>query len=52
MYEDVTQEYVLDVEMQEFSVKQSWALRAIVERLLEAIERGLWEDPNPELLQH
>ena len=52
MYEDVTQEYVLDVEMQEFFRQSNpWALRAIVERLLEAIERGLWEDPNPELLQ-
>ena len=52
MYEDVTQEYVLNQEMQEFFSKSNpWALRAIVERLLEAIERGLWEEPNPELLQ-
>ena len=52
MYEDVTQEYVLNQEMQEFFNKSNpWALRAIVERLLEAIERGLWEEPNPELLQ-
>jgi cobaltochelatase CobN len=28
-----------------------WALRAISERLLEAAERGLWADPNPEDLE-
>ena len=28
-----------------------WALRAISERLLEAAERGLWAEPDPEDLQ-
>ena len=52
MYRDVTQEYVLNPEMQEFFRKSNpWALRAIVERLLEAIERGMWEDPPPEMLE-
>jgi cobaltochelatase CobN len=38
--------------MQEFFRQSNpWALRAIVERLLEAIERGLWEDPPPEMLE-
>ncbi len=38
--------------MQEFFRQSNpWALRAIVERLLEAIERGMWEDPTPELLE-
>ncbi|MSQ06309.1 MAG: cobaltochelatase subunit CobN [Dehalococcoidia bacterium] len=52
MYEDVTESYVLDPAMQEF-FKQSnpWALRSIVERLLEAIQRNLWENPPPEMLQ-
>ena len=27
--------------------KNPWALRAIVERLLEAVERGLWAQPEP-----
>jgi cobaltochelatase CobN len=27
-----------------------WALRAISERLLEAAERGLWSEPDPEVL--
>jgi cobaltochelatase CobN len=27
-----------------------WALRGITERLLEAADRGLWADPEPETL--
>lgn len=52
MYRDVTQKYVLDYEVREF-VQQSnpWALRAISERLLEAAERGLWQEPDPEDLR-
>ena len=51
MYEDVTEEYVLSPEMQEFFRKSNpWALRGIIERLLEAIERGMWENPPPEIL--
>jgi cobaltochelatase CobN len=51
MYEDVTEEYVLSPEMQEFFRQSNpWALRGIVERLLEAIERRLWENPPPEML--
>lgn len=50
MYEDVTESYVLDPEMQEFFRQSNpWALRSILERLLEAIQRGLWEEPPPEL---
>ncbi len=52
MYQDVTEEYVLNPEMQEFFRESNpWALRAIVERLLEAVERGLWENPPPEMLE-
>jgi cobaltochelatase CobN len=29
-------------------VSNPWALRAISERLLEAAERGLWAEPDPE----
>ena len=51
MYEDVTEEYVLSPEMQQFFRESNpWALRGIVERLLEAIERGMWENPPPEML--
>jgi cobaltochelatase CobN len=27
-----------------------WALRGIVERLSEAADRGLWEEPDPEVM--
>ena len=51
MYEDVTEEYVLNPDMQEFFRQSNpWALRGIVERLLEAVQRGLWENPPPEML--
>ena len=50
MYENVTESYVLDPETQEFFQKSNpWALRDIVERLLEAIERGMWENPPPDM---
>ena len=51
MYENVTEEYVLNEEMQQFFRQSNpWAMRGIIERLLEAIERGMWENPPPELL--
>ncbi|WP_197681177.1 cobaltochelatase subunit CobN [Nocardioides scoriae] len=51
MYAALAQEYVLDETNQAF-MKQSnpWALRGIVEKLHEAVDRGLWESPDPELL--
>ena len=46
MYRDVTESYVLDPETRQFFRDSNpWALRGIVERLLEAIQRGLWESP-------
>jgi cobaltochelatase CobN len=27
-----------------------WALRAIIEKLSEAAQRGLWEQPDPQLI--
>jgi cobaltochelatase CobN len=43
MYEEVAERYVLDQEMQRF-LRQSnpWALRAMLDRLLEAIQRQMW----------
>jgi len=32
-----------------FQQSNPWALRDIVERLLEAIERGMWENPPPDM---
>ncbi|MGH3951059.1 MAG: cobaltochelatase subunit CobN, partial [Pseudonocardiaceae bacterium] len=51
MYEKLTETYVLDAENQEFLTRSNpWALRGIVERLTEAADRGLWAEPDPELL--
>ena len=50
MYEDVTESYVFDPDTQQFfQISNPWALKGVVERLLEAIERGLWEEPPPEM---
>ena len=50
MYEDVTESYVFDPDTQRFFRESNpWALKGVVERLLEAIERGLWEEPPPEM---
>ena len=52
MYRDVTHKYVLDEKVRDFMQESNpWALRAISERLLEAAERGLWAEPDPEDLQ-
>jgi cobaltochelatase CobN len=51
MYAALAKEYVLDQTNQEFLRRSNpWALRGIVERLHEAAERGLWAEPDPELL--
>jgi cobaltochelatase CobN len=43
MYERVTETYVGDAARRKFFAESNpWALRAIAERLLEAVERGLW----------
>jgi cobaltochelatase CobN len=51
MYAALAQEYVLDETNQAFLKKSNpWALRGIVERLHEAVERDLWAEPDPDLL--
>ncbi len=51
MYEKVTQAYVLDERVRNFmEEKNPWALRGMVERLLEARDRGLWESPPQDLV--
>jgi cobaltochelatase CobN len=51
MYDTLAKEYVLDETNQAF-MRQSnpWALRGIVEKLHEAVDRGLWESPDAEVL--
>jgi cobaltochelatase CobN len=44
MYERVTAAYVGDAEVRKFFEQSNpWALRSIAERLLEAVERGMWD---------
>ncbi len=51
MYEQLASAYALNPAMQEFFARSNpWALHAITERLLEAAQRGLWEQPEPETL--
>ncbi|WP_116114846.1 cobaltochelatase subunit CobN [Austwickia chelonae] len=51
MYESLAQEYVLDETNQEFLREANpWALHSMVERLHEAADRGLWEKPDPEVM--
>ncbi|OUC11597.1 MAG: cobaltochelatase subunit CobN [Alkalinema sp. CACIAM 70d] len=48
MYQGVAQAYVLDPTVQTFVQQHNpWALRDMAERLLEAHQRGLWENANP-----
>ena len=51
MYESLAQTYALDEVNQEFLRDANpWALSGIIERLTEAAERGLWEEPDPETM--
>ncbi|MGJ3508131.1 cobaltochelatase subunit CobN [Enemella sp. A6] len=51
MYETLANEYVLSEQNQEFLRRANpWAMRDIIETLSEAADRGLWENPDPELI--
>ncbi len=51
MYEKLAQTYVLDPENREFLEQSNpWALHGIAERLLEAVDRKMWAEPDPTLL--
>jgi cobaltochelatase CobN len=51
MYEEVARRYALDPVMREFFQESNpWALNSLVERLLEAANRGMWVAPEPLLL--
>ena len=53
MYARLANQYVLDPQMQQFfQEKNPWALRSIIERLMEAAQRGLWEQPDQAQLAH
>jgi cobaltochelatase CobN len=51
VYEGLAEHYALDPTMQQFLERSNpWALNAIAKRLLEAVDRGLWEHPSDEVL--
>ena len=51
MYDKLTQAYVIDPGMREFFGQSNpWALHGIAERLLEAADRKLWNNPDPATL--
>ncbi|MGK8557035.1 cobaltochelatase subunit CobN [Nocardia gipuzkoensis] len=51
MYEKLTESYVFDDVNRKFMEQSNpWALHGIAERLLEAAERKLWENPEPDTL--
>jgi cobaltochelatase CobN len=51
MYEKLAQTYVLDPENRAFLEQSNpWALHGIAERLLEAVDRQMWAEPDPALL--
>ncbi|TSE01628.1 cobaltochelatase subunit CobN [Skermania sp. ID1734] len=51
MYEKLTESYVLDEQNRAFMNQSNpWALHGIAERLLEAVERDMWQEPDPDLL--
>ena len=51
MYEGVAKAYIFDPQVQEFiQNKNPWALRDMSERLLEAHQRGLWQNVEPQMI--
>jgi cobaltochelatase CobN len=52
MYGSLTENYVLDEQNRAFLREANpWALHGMAERLLEAVDRGLWSDPDPAMVQ-
>lgn len=52
MYDRLAEAYVLDPENREFLQQANpWALHGIAERLLEAESRGMWEKPDPAVVE-
>jgi cobaltochelatase CobN len=51
VYRGLAEHYVLSQGMQEFLARSNpWALHAIADRLLEAVDRGFWEEPETNML--
>lgn len=53
MYEGITEAYLLDPKNQDFIKEHNpWAIRDMSERMLEAIQRGMWANPSEEMVEH
>ncbi|MDA4107874.1 cobaltochelatase subunit CobN [Mycolicibacterium holsaticum] len=53
MYEQLTAEYVLDDVNRKFMAESNpWALHGMAERLLEAVDRGMWAQPDAATLEN
>jgi len=53
MYTGVAQAYIFDQQVQDFiQSKNPWALRDMAERLLEAHQRGLWQQVDAEMIDN
>ncbi|GAB3920568.1 cobaltochelatase subunit CobN [Microlunatus endophyticus] len=51
MYAQLAENYLLDKETREFLDQANpWALQSMIEKLNEAVDRGLWAEPDPEIL--
>jgi len=52
MYEGITERYLLEAKNKAFIAKHNpWAMKDMSERLLEAIQRGMWQAPSDEIKQ-
>jgi len=52
MYEGISQAYLLDEDIQNFIKEVNpWALQDMSERMLEAIQRGMWQNPDKEMIE-
>lgn len=52
MYEGITQEYLFNEENRQFIEQVNpWALKDMTERMLEAIQRGMWKNPKTGTLE-
>ncbi|SHN15856.1 cobaltochelatase subunit CobN [Chitinophaga sp. CF418] len=52
MYEGITRAYLFDEENRQFIEQVNpWALKDMTERMLEAIQRGMWKQPEKETLE-
>ena len=51
MYDTLAREYVLDEKTQGFlRTSNPWALRGMIERLTEASDRGMWAEPDADIM--